>query len=199
MLMNVRPYFLCVALVLVTSYGCASFRIGHLEPPAEWPPKSADAGKKSIALLVSGKLNINGKEQVMPTDVLHKWQKRIAIAYKDSGLFSEVRFGLVEADYKADVTILDRGEFIQAMTLLSGLTLTLIPGKAYDEFVVQTTVRDREGKTVGVFEKTDGMSTWFQLFLVFAMPFNTPSSVFDEVAYDIHRTIISKALARGIF
>jgi hypothetical protein len=199
MLMNVSPYFLCVALVLATSYGCASFRIGHLEPPAEWPPKSADAGKKSIALLVSGKLNINGKEQLMPTAVLHKWQKRIAIAYKDSGLFSEVRFGLVEADYKADVTILDRGEFIQAMALLSGLTLTLIPGKAYDEYVVQTTVRDREGKTVGVFEKTDGMSRWFQLFLIFAMPFSTPSSVFDEVAYDIHRAIISKAHARGIF
>jgi hypothetical protein len=199
MLMNMRTYFLCVALVLATSNGCASFRIGHLEPPTEWPPKSADAGKKSIALLVSGTLNINGKEQVMPTAVLHKWQKRIAIAYKDSGLFSEVRFGLVEADYKADVAILDRGEFIQAMALLSGLTLTLIPDKAYDEFVVQTTVRDREGKTVGVFEKTDGMSSWIQLFLIFAMPFNTPSSVFDEVAYDIHRAIISEAHARGVW
>jgi hypothetical protein len=199
MLMIVRPYSLCIALVLATSYGCASFRVGHLEPPAEWPPKSAAAGKKSIELLVSGKLNINGKEQVMPTDVLHKWQKRIAIAYKDSGLFSEVRFGLVESDYKADIAILDRGDFIQAKVLLSGLTLTLIPSKAYGEFVAQTTVKDREDKTVGVFEKTGGMSTWFQLFLIPAMPFNNPSSIFDEVAYDIHRAIISEAHARGAF
>ena len=43
------------------------------------------------------------------------------------------------------------------------------------------------------------MPAWFQLFLIFSMPFHSPSSVFDEVAYDIHRAIIGEAHERGVF
>jgi hypothetical protein len=50
-----------------------------------------------------------------------------------------------------------------------------------------------------VFETAHGMSTWFQLFLILARPFNTPGSVFDEVAYGIHRAINSEAPARGVW
>lgn len=172
--------------------GCAAFRGGGTEAPRSWPT-SKTADRQSISLLVSGEALINGEMRDVPQQAIAAWEHVAEKAYRESGVFSDVRIGAADTDLRAEIHMLDRGEASMAMALLSGLTLTLIPTKAEDEMVMKTTLRNKAGRQLGVYEGKETVSTWIQFFLIFMMPFYSPGSVVQEVIYDLNRATINQA------
>lgn len=57
------------------------------------------------------------------------------------------------------------------MALFSGLTLTLIPSKEEEVFFAIAIVLDNEQRVLAKYKLEEQLTTWYQLFLVFAMPF----------------------------
>ena len=190
-----KRLFYCFCFSLAVSlpfWGCAQFREGNLPPISSWPPESR-AEKKSISIIVSGEAIVNGVEHEANSNMVEKWRAQTVKAYRDSALFSEVHAGFKESDLQAQVKIVDQGEFSIGMAILTGLTLYLIPNSATDEVIVKTTFKDHEGKTLGSFTKSEALTFWQQLFLIFAMPFHSPATVTEETLYDLSRATIIEA------
>jgi hypothetical protein len=193
-----RCSFALVVVLSVSSFsGCAAFRSEETQPPASWP-MSKGPGKQSISLLVTGEGIVNGARRDTPQRMLEIWQEAAANAYKDSGLFSEVKIGAAETDLRAEIHVLDRGEANLGLAFLSGFTMTLIPSKTEDEMTIKTTLKNKEGQELGTYEKKETISMWIQFFLIFIMPFNWPNTVTTEMLYDLNRATINLAYGAGL-
>ena len=198
--MKPKKYAISIMVFVLLSFfcGCASFRAGNLPPVSQWPPQPTMKGK-SVSIVVSGEAILNGKEQEVSANFIEIWREPTVKAYHESGLFSEVKTGLTETDLRAEVKIVDRGKVNLGSAFLTGLTLYLIPSNGTDELVVKTTIKDGEGKTLGTFEKSETITLYQQLFLIFAMPFNFPGSVVKKTLYDLNRATIIEAHSKGCF
>ena len=84
------------------------------------------------------------------------------------------------------------------MAFLSGFTLTLIPAKGAEEFVLKTILKNKEGQELGTFEKKEPMTFWIQFFLIFIMPFNWPNTVVTDILYDLNRATVIQAHSAGL-
>jgi hypothetical protein len=197
MISRLVVFVLVVWVSLSSLSGCAAFRSGEFKLTPSWP-LATTPGKQSISLLVTGEAIVNGMRQDIPQRMIQHWQDAAAKAYKDSGLFSDVKTGAAETDLRAEVHVLERGEANQGMAVLSGLTLTLVPAHAESEIVVKTTLKNKEGQDLGTFEKKETFSFWIQFFLIFIMPFNWPNTVATDLLYDLHRATISQAHDAGL-
>jgi hypothetical protein len=182
-------------LFLLTA--CAAFREGNV-PYGRWFSGIPTAKDKSISLGVYGAAILDGKIYQAHPRTMKNWRKQTFKAYEDSGLFTVVKESPDGTDLEAEIMIVDRADPNTFFAFITGLTLYIIPSKATDEFTVQTTIRDREGKTVGAFEKSETVSLWQQVLLILAMPFNWPSSVAKEALYDLNRATIMDAYSEGI-
>ena len=193
-----RVLFALVVWVSLSSLsGCAAFRTGEFKPTPSWP-LATTPGKQSISLLVTGEAIVNGMRQDIPQRMIQHWQDAAAKAYKDSGLFSDVKTGAAETDLRAEVHVLERGEVNKGMAFLSGFTMTLIPSHTESEIVVKTTLKNKEGQDLGTFEKKETLSMWIQFFLIFIMPLNWPNTVAVDMFYDLHRATINQAFGAGL-
>jgi hypothetical protein len=135
--------------------------------------------------------------QDVPQRMIDVWQAAAEKAYKDSGYFSDIKIGAAETDLRAEIHFTDRGEANNALAFLSGFTMTLIPANAHGEMLVKTTLKNKEGKELGTFEKKEALSFWIQFFLIFIMPFNWPNTVITEMLYDLNRATIAQADGAG--
>ncbi len=190
--------FLASFLLLSFFCGCASFRSGQPRQISKWPPEPTTR-KKSISITVSGEASLNEKVQDVNATLIKTWSEQTVKAYRESGLFSDVKTGLTKSSLRAEVEIIDQGKANLGLAFLTGLTLYLVPSNATDEFVVKTTIKDQNGKTLGVFERTEAVTMWQQAFLIFAMPFNFPGTIVKDTIYDLNREIINQANAEGIY
>ncbi|MCA9470021.1 MAG: hypothetical protein KC643_31870 [Nitrospira sp.] len=193
-----RVFLVFTVVITFGLAGCASFREGTLPPPSSWPPALAQ-GKKSISVIVTGEAMMEGRRGDVPLQMVQQWQVPTIKAYRDSGLFSEVKAGPAQTDLRAEVHIRDMGEGSKGMAIVSGLTLTLFPATGHDRLVVQTTIKDANGENLGTFEKTETVNFWIQFFLIFIMPFNWPPTVVSDTLYDLSRAIIVEAHAHNFF
>lgn len=118
-------------------------------------------------------------------------------AYQDSGLFSEVRTDAAQTDLKAVVKIISR----ERPKIAVIMTLGIIPAPALSHKVtVHTTIKDRQGKILGRFSKTETGTTWESLFQVAQQRLSgTLPNIIDKVEYDLSQAIIVEARAKGIF
>lgn len=187
-----------ILFVCLTISGCATFRDGANPPIAKWPPAS-EVKNKSIALQITGKALINNQNTEVNENFLTKWREQAVSAYTSSGLFSSVKNGSEAADIVAEINILDKGDVNHGLAFLSGFTMTLIPSKTREGFIVNTTYKDGQGNKLGSFEKVEYANTWIQLFMFPLMPFHWPSSEYMELVHDLNRNVIIEAHDKGIF
>jgi hypothetical protein len=157
--MKGKGYLVILAVIIaLLSSGCAAFRSGNFQPISQWPPENAVKGK-SICIMVSGEGIVNGKEQEVNSKFIEAWRKQTVKAYKDSGLFSAVKTGLPDPDdLRAEIKIMDRGEGNIGLAFLSGLTLLVIPCNSTDEIIIKTTLKNKDGDTLSVYEKSDAVT-----------------------------------------
>ena len=193
-----RPLLIMLALLAIGFGGCASYRNNEHIPVLTWPLQNT-AQKQSINLFVTARSWINQKE--VPADTVQSfrigtWRTQASKAYEESGLFSNVKYSSEEStDLRADVEIVHRQEFNETLAFITGLTFGLssivIPQKHSDTFMIATTFKDKEGRVLASFTRSETVNTWVQLFLVFAMPFRDSQSVTLEAAhYDLHRSVL---------
>jgi hypothetical protein len=132
-------------------------------------------------------------------DEVNQFRGKVWAEYQDSGLFSDVKTGLEDADLRADVHIVHRSWGSLALAMLSGFTLVVIPLRTnVDDFEVTTVFKDRSGQVLGTIEKKETLNTWFQLFLVAAAPFKNVISQSNEAIADTVRSTIADAHAQRI-
>jgi hypothetical protein len=196
-----RSAMLALVLLLVSSAGCVMARDGNVKPPAQWPPHSNQQVKKSIALRVieAGDQGVSG--QGTSTDAAEDVRAQAVKAYTESKLFSSVVTTGEPTDLKADITILGEGsDGLSWSGIISALTLTMIPGVVSEDVTANTTYRDRQQKVIGNIVKSEGLGSWVQFFLLFAMPFvDGPNTIMDKTQYDLHRVTIEEAHRKGFF
>ncbi len=109
-----------------------------------------------------------------------------------------------KTDFKIDVKVHKKEEFSEALAFFLGFSFGLaslvIPQKSSEDYLLRTTIYDREGKEVASIVKSESVATWIQLFLLFAMPFRDgPGTVSKNVLYDLNRASILEAHGKGIF
>jgi len=135
----------------------------------------------------------------LPTsDVRHRGLNSIAKAYRDSGLFSDVKIGAADTDLIAEVHVLRRNETSMWLSLASFFTAFVVPTYAQSEVSITTTMKNRELQSLGTFEKAETVTRRFQLFLIFIFPYYMPDNVLSELVYDLNLSIIIQAYEEGI-
>jgi hypothetical protein len=198
-----------LAVVLSLSACVATFREGTFQPPTSWPITTA-SGKQSISLLIRGEridkegLPLKEYRNSFPAGEMPAWAAKefqvesIAKAYRDSGLFSDVRIGAFDTDLRAEVHVLRRVQVNVLLYHAMVFTGSVVPYYSPREFYITTTLKNRELQSLGTFEKAERATTWIQLFLIFIFPFHIPVKVEGELVYDLHRSIISQAYEEGV-
>ncbi|HKQ35905.1 MAG TPA: hypothetical protein VJT11_11415 [Nitrospiraceae bacterium] len=184
-----RIIFVLVVWMSLSSFGgCASFRWGDTEPPASWP-LSKGQGKQSISLLLIG-----------ASPYIEGLEESAAKAYKESGLFSDVKTRASETDLRAEVDVsMSRSETSESDVYVPVLTLFLFPIIQRNEIVLRTTLKNKEGQELGVVEKKDGYTELDGLLMIFFMPFKWPNTIESNLLYDLNRATISQANDEGLF
>ncbi len=188
-------------LVLATSMvsGCMSFRQGR-QFDGEWPMRHSEP-RPRVSVVLRHETIIGGKQTEPNPTGTEILRQTVLRAYNDAQIFGGVRPGMAAGggELQVDVTIVNRGDPNIGLAVLSGLTLTLLPAVATDNFTMRTAVRNPEGTVLAEVEHGDAMTTWIQLFLVFGTIAASPNSVAEATLYDLTRTSIHDLHARGVW
>jgi hypothetical protein len=195
-----RSAMLALVLLLVSTAGCVMARDGNVKPPAQWPLHSNQQVKKSISLHVSEAGRQGGSSEEISPETVEDFRAQAVKAYTESKLFSSVVTTGEPTDLKADITLGEGSNGLSWSGVFSALTLTMIPGVISQDVIANTTYKDRQQKVIGSIIKTEGLGSWIQFFLLFAMPFvEGPNTIIDKTQYDIHRATIEEAYRKGFF
>lgn len=190
-----------VALGAMAS-GCATFRAGLTPSVQAWPP-TAGTTRKSIAITARMESTIDMGPNHGPMPVsdgeLNQLRGRVWSEYQDSGIFSDVKTGLEDADVRADVLLQHHGDGSMGLAILSGLTMMMVPLKTtVDDLTFITTFKDRDGNVTGTIKKTERLNTWFHAFLVFVAPFKNVIGQSNDATKDLLRATIAEARSQGL-
>src|SRR5262245_55231475 len=167
----VASLLLCGTLV-----GCLAYRDGPLQRGGGL--RVEEPGTKTIAVTVKVERTVNGEPREFPDYIRERWIEATLQAYRDSGLFADVRRGIGgDTDLRASVNIEDDVAASKAFTFLSGLSFLILPSRSRDQLNLRTTYRDRSGETVGDFRSRETVTTWFQILLLPVTPFAGRDSV----------------------
>lgn len=204
---------LVAALLSVGLVGCASYPLEPFHSDSAWPPGRGTGGSV-IGVRVYGDTLLNDVEEGTPLRDLRIWQEQTVRAYRESGLFAEVKAGSMDVDQetgalvdpeagmenidlRADVHIVDSQHASWTMAIITGATAYIIPSRVVRDITIKTTIRDNGGKILGEFTTSNSVILWQQLFLVVVMPFNYPSTVDKQAIFDLNRLTLIQASDEG--
>lgn len=144
-------------------------------------------------------MKLNENEPVpQNANALGSWANVVKDEFTASSLFSDVKNNDKSTDLSVDVNIQNNGHFNQGLSILTGLTLYLFPSSATDEFVVEATFKNKNGKEIAKIKKRDSVSTWNHLTLIFVFPFKSISSEVYKCQKDLINAILVEANTKGI-
>ena len=160
--------------------GCASF------PNKEFPKYSFDQFKPlevKPAIDYDLKYFWTNRENAAALPV---FCKKVEDVFAKSNLFSEYKAGTGSSDYHFSIIMKNEGDIASAQLsgFISGLTLTLIPAQARDNFVLTVDVKKGD-EVIKHYQYEHYMDTWIQLFLVFMTEAHHPNKVVNQVWDDM--------------
>jgi hypothetical protein len=141
-----------LALLLFVGSGCIGTRAG-IPPPDHWP-LHAEQPAPSISIVVRGSATLNGTPGQIG-DQFRDWQDETLRAYRESGLFADIRLGLAPSDLHSTVEITAAGHVNAAFAAFTGVLLHAIPHTIRTDYVLRTELRDRAGVVLGSWEHTE--------------------------------------------
>jgi hypothetical protein len=191
---------LALLIVSVAAGGCMAFRAGETKMPAAWPPPAPPV-RHRVSVVLQHEAVIGGKRITPDPAASEKVREVMLRAYADSNLFAGVRPGLAAGgdELQVDVALVNSGDPHTVLAVLSGITMTMLPTFATDEYTMKTAVRDGSGAVLAEVERHDALTTWIQLFLVFGTFARPPNAVAEAVLYDMTRASIDDLRARGVW
>lgn len=180
---------LCLAL---SAAGCASFAGGQLpERDVQGLSQQQLAVDYETEWFTFSAANENARKSLA---------RSVREVLEESGMFSRVGYGSGQARYHLHFVMRNDGDrgTAQLTGFFSGLTLTLLPAYARDEYTLAVEVSSG-GNPIKSYEYRDHMTSWIQLFLVFAMPGRGSEDVAARLRanmlrnflYDLHHDIDS--------
>ena len=189
-----RILTLLLTALLLNLTGCATYSHDDLNPVKQWPPVATSDAKPSLYLKVEGQHLFNGN----PTGANLDQAKLAAFVlkeYQSSQQFERVTLEQQTSDIYATVQITnhERGSMVGAF--ITGFTLFVIPGKYDNTLTMETVFKDGQGKVLGRVEKEETTTTWMQLLLIFALPFNES---LDNVLTQLARSSLEDAVQQGL-
>ena len=180
--------------MIVFLTGCVTYSHNKLGDVDQWPMIAAsNSDKPSINLRVTAERQFNKKQQLLHSAAMTRWEESVVKHYKESELFSAVKAGRNSSDIYADVVIVNNEEGSLFLAFLSGFTFTLLPAKGDNIVTIETTFKDAAGNVKGRVIKTEKVTTWIQLLLIFGMPFSV--SIDDVFGQVVEHTLVEAKAA----
>jgi hypothetical protein len=166
-----RVLLLSVLFALSVS-GCASFP-GKELPTYSHEQVAVPANKISVTYDV--KAIMLRKETARSAEAVDKEINKILSA---SPVFARAAAGAGTGDYHLSFVFRNEGNeaFAFVSGFISGLTLTVIPGYAKDNYILDVDVKQGDG-VLKTYSYRDHVDTWIQLLLVFLTPSHWPGDV----------------------
>ena len=166
----------CVVGLCVVVAGCASYPGGEL-PKRSCQDLVVPASKPSVDY--SLRFLTQGVENAMAVKLA---QARVDSVLAESRLFASARPAVGTQPLHFDLVLENRGNVGAAVLsgFVCGLTLTLVPVKARDGYILTADV-SRNGQLLKQYRYEDHVDTWFQLFLIVLTPTHRPDHVVNGV------------------
>lgn len=189
-----RILTLLLTTLLLNLTGCATYSHDDLTPVTQWPPAATSGDKPSLYMKVEGQHLFNGNptgaslNQARLGDFVRK-------EYQGSEQFERVTLDQQASDIYASVQITNHERGSMASAFITGFTLFIIPGKYDNTLTMETVFKDGQGKVLGRVEKHETTTTWMQLLLIFALPFNESQ---DNVLTQLARSSLEDAVQQGL-
>ncbi len=174
-------YVLSLLICSVIFSGCASF------PNQGFPKYSYDQLKpQETKPLVDYDLNYEWSNNRAKPDVLELFHEDMKQVFAKSNLFSKCSPGKGNSDYHFSIFMKNEGDntSTQLSGIISGLTLTLIPVKVTDEFILTVDVKKGDN-VIKQYQYKHSIDTWIQLFLVFMTPSHSPIKTLHQTWEDM--------------
>ncbi|MNJ07468.1 hypothetical protein D3C77_15660 [compost metagenome] len=174
-----------LGLVLALSLGgCASFTKDEVAP-VDLPSMASYTNKPNVYVdfdfLQGDPGNSKANEMPQARDMLKPELKR---AFNESGLFGRVTFDEFEkqpGDYSLRLKVYNHapggGQVVWAF--LSGLTFTIIPALATDQYTMSLETLDDRGQSLGKTSNHDAINTWMGIWFL-PLVGNTPKAAVTD-------------------
>lgn len=181
-----------VALLALT--GCASYSNHELAPVEQWPLAAPAEAKPTAQLKVESRYLFNEQNRAGGFDQTNL-ENLLIQQLKDSGRFSAITSAKQHSDVyiNARVTNHERGSMFSAV--VTGATFFIIPGRFKNELTMEMRFKDADGKLLGKVEKSETITTWMQLLLIFAVPFNESA---DNILVQLTRSSLEEAVRQKL-
>ncbi|TBU88322.1 hypothetical protein [Phytopseudomonas dryadis] len=183
-----------LASALLTLTGCMSYSHHDLQPVEQWPLAAPQVEKPSAYLQLDSQYLFNDQNRAGGFDQT-KLEQLVLAQYQSSERFGNVTTAKESADLYVSVRVSNHERGSLASAFITGLTLFIIPGKFSNELTMETQFKDAEGKLLGTVEKRETITTWMQLLLIFAVPFNESA---DNILVQLTRSSLEEAQRRKL-
>jgi len=166
-----------VMLLLLTQAGCVMYAGKELPTFSAFPRVES---KPSVEIAYSFCTYLNDHEQPATEFFRERFQKKIMERFSKSGLYASVALQNTNAELRVQVEIRHDGYGYQALAALCGMTLTIIPCRAEDDYHVTASVYNRRTRSTSRVQVADSQVLWMNLLLLPALPFNTNQEAFEK-------------------
>lgn len=160
-----------LAAALLSLTGCLSYSHHDLAQVEQWPLTASVQPTQSAYVKVDSQYLFNDQTRAGGFNQANL-EKLVVTQYQDSKRFSNVTTAKQKADIYISVRVSNHERGSLASAFITGFTLFVIPGKFSNELSMETTFKDGDGKVLGRIEKRETITTWMQLLLIVAVPFN---------------------------
>lgn len=200
-----RPLSRILAIILLAQLlnSCASIP-GRLIPTVEdLPDKSMHANKPTVFIDINYHTFMKGAHSEPIENITAKgiFVQEVKNVTDESNLFESYTLDKFESDgvdYTIQIDMLNHGNYVTAMLagIVSGLTLTVIPVAAKDNFTLTAKLLDADGNEIKTYVYDDFVRTWFQLFLLpFSWTIKTaPIKVRENMIMNLYNDILNDNL-----
>jgi hypothetical protein len=184
-----------VLAALVTT-GCISTQSGTARIFEAYPPAQMTAGKQTAARMpVGADLTWRALGQPVdpnqPNSLPGRFKQKLTTAFEETGVFSFNPEKLGNEHYTLVLTVDNNGKMGLAIltAVFCGLTLTILPAFAIDEFKIVAQLKDRGGNVIGTRRLDHKMTTVIEFFMLFGMPFASPIHAGNKMLTTISRDL----------
>lgn len=190
--MNLLRMLAVVATLSLT--GCMTYSHNQLAAVEQWPLAAAEKAKPSTYVKVQAEYAFNGTPSPSNANL-----ERLETIVKDTFVSSD-RFGRVttqqeRSDLYVTATLKNEEEGSQALAVISGLTLMVLPATADNTLTLELAFRSGEDQLLGKVAVQEKITTWMHVLLIFALPFN-PSV--DELLTRMTQSALEEAVRQGL-
>ncbi len=125
--------------------------------------------------------------------------EQVKMVFEKSKVFASHNLNGKGAPVHLKVKLEDKGNLADATLagIVSGLTLTIVPTCATDEYELNIEVASAD-KLIKRYTYNDSMTTWIQLFLIFAFPSHNPGTISREIIENMLLNFLHDVQADGV-